>query len=528
LAKRFRQAIASLSISRSKRPIERDSAGQLPVDGPEIEAAGQVAEHEARVGHQLRTPGKRLRRLAFLARLRSAFAAFRFSGRDFLSFVRRPAVFLLGALLCVFLTFVVKITRNAAQTVPAASIAQAAAAEVEAAPADPAGAAAAEQPAPAPPPKAAPLKLLPQEEQKKAPRTVPLEQLEALTDAKPKSAIVPTAPPAPQPEASPNPPLAAPRAGFAPRLKAIPPIVGVPPGGMNPIPPQKPVALRAQIRRRIGGVMMGWPIHDGLTDFEPADFTKDAQTGVLFSKDGRWHASKRYNLPIEDQAIERVRMRLMATRPVVELQWWFPRTIEIPEEHFKGKVAKLRFLAAISDVDSQMAEGSLRVLRTHGTNPGGIALVEADALFYLPHLPDPFRYARNRPPQVRSLPEIWQIVPTSVAEKPGWFVDGKSSVKRGDVGPLPVSGAEIDAVRKAVRASEEGRIHEVKFWPPRVEATTHHRLSQLRYEVVTDRDISLEEAVFDHTKGALAYLPLADDVFPEDDKHATSLGRAAK
>jgi hypothetical protein len=443
--------------------------------------------------------------------LQSSLGAWRFPGGDFLAPARKPGMFLLAALLCVLLTFLVKITRDATEARPAAGVAQAAAEEVDAVPAaqaEPINAADATRP-PDPAPKAAPRKP-PQEEPKNVPRTVPLAELEALTDVEKKRARVPADPP--QPESSPDPPIA------------------VPPVRMKPVLPAGPLAIRGNIHKSLARALNGWPIQDGLTDFNEAEFTRDAQTGILFSKDHRWHVTKRYRLPIDDRAIDRARVLLMRTMPVIELQWWFPRVIEIPEEHFKGKVAKLRFLAALNDVDSQIAEGSVHVLRTRGTNPGGISVVEADALFYLPHLPAPLiPHARIRVPRIGSFPEMWAFVPASVTEKPTWFLDGKNSIARGDVGRLPVAGGEIEALRKAVRESEEnGRIREVKFWPSRVEATTRHRLSKLRYEVVTDRDISLEEAVFDHKKGALAYIPLADDVFPEEDKHATSLDRLAK
>jgi hypothetical protein len=213
----------------------------------------------------------------------------------------------------------------------------------------------------------------------------------------------------------------------------------------------------------------------------------------------------KYWLPIDGNEITRGRFNLWAigVKPLIEMQWWFPRSVEVPEKHFKGKLAKLRFLAVLAPAQIKQAEDHVRIVHTLGCTADGFALVDAEALFFSPS---------------------WNLVSTAVKEKPQWFPDGELSVKKGGTGHLPVKGHDIDLVRKALLREEAGaRIREVKWWPPRLNRADHHRLSKLRYEVSRNGVVRIDEIVFDHIDSKVSYSHLADGLFPEYDRRTSKL-----
>ncbi len=145
-------------------------------------------------------------------------------------------------------------------------------------------------------------------------------------------------------------------------------------------------------------------------------------------------------------------------------------------------------------------------VRTLGCTADGFALVDAEALFFSPG---------------------WNLVSTSVKEKPQWFPDREMSVKKGGTGQLPVKGHDIESVRKVLRQAEAGaRIREVKWWPPRSNRADHHRLSKLRYEVTRNGVVRIDEIVFDYNDSRASYSHFADSLFPEYDRHTVRLEQA--
>jgi hypothetical protein len=317
------------------------------------------------------------------------------------------------------------------------------------------------------------------------------------------------------------------------RLPAhIPRLLAPVPGHQNPVRARQNVALAARdaVLRRPNNFLGPFghgadlPVLDGqpLIDDDEDKYTRDPATGVLFTEDKRWHLRRRYYLPIDGPEIHQARLELASVSPVLELQWWFPRSVSIPEKHYRGKITKMRFLAVVQEGQLPSIENRVRVVRTLGSNPGGPSLVEAEAMLYLIS----FGGLPNRIKQdPRFTPiEHWSLVSNAVKEKPSWFPEGKMTIKKGDVGQLPVKGEEIEAVRKAVLAEEEtGRIREVKWWAPRANREDGHRMSKLRYEVVRKGDVRLEEFVFDYNLHKAGIERLASDLFPEDDPHTASL-----
>jgi hypothetical protein len=443
-------------------------------------------------------------------------------------------MFLLAALFSIALTFVVKNSLSAVGSRPALEVAKATKEKTESAKPTRSEPDPTVERASAEPPKSPPMARV--SEPKTRPKTLPMDELQAL-NAKKQSLPGPGDEPRPGPAAAlnganplfpgPNPILPGAKPGAGGRN----PMAHVP----DPVPRIKdPLARR---RNRVRGMRQGMaafrngqlrspfgplanrPVVDGqpATDGENDIYTRDLLTGALLSADKRWHVRRRYYLPLVGPDIESARRQLIGVEPVIELQWWFPRRVEIREQHYKGKIAKLRFLTPINEQQLPAAEHQVRVIATRGSNPRGFLLVEVEAIFYL--------WQSDRNHRIVQ----WRLLPTEVQEKPEWFRNDKLTIKRGDIGPLPVKGAEIEAVRKAVREFEEdGDIREVKWWPARVNPEDGHPTSKLRYEVIRKGDVELGEFVFDHKLQTIAYSRLADEVFPEDDRHATSLEPAQK
>ena len=234
-------------------------------------------------------------------------------------------------------------------------------------------------------------------------------------------------------------------------------------------------------------------------------FKHDPQTGAWFAPSGRWRVSGEYHLPIDGREIYLARQNLSAIqiKPTIELEWWYPREVQVAAKHWKGKIAKLRFLAVMRLAQMLQAEDYLRNIDVRGTNSDGSLLIQADAIFYS---------------------SGWNLVSTAVEEKPEWFPRNGKSIKRGKPGRLPATGRDIELVRKAVHEEEQGgRIREVKWWKPRISRAIRHRLSKLRYEVNRDGDVRTEEVVFDYNQLKITYRRQPDNVFLESDRRALGL-----
>jgi hypothetical protein len=380
-------------------------------------------------------------------------------------------MFLTGAGLCIMLTLLLRIVASAPGTRPALNVAQAA--DV---PAD-----TADQPVPPPiqepaqRPQAVGSKPETPPERQNRFKLLPMEELEAL-NAQPR-------------------PMERGRAiAMSEGAKERPP--------HDPVPGAQ-FALGAQNPIRGGqNPLAGGQNQPGE---ERQDFAQDPVTGAWFTKSNIWEVRDKYWLPIDGNEITRGRFSLWAigVKPLIEMQWWFPRSVEVPEKHFKGKLAKLRFLAVLTPAQIKLAEDHVRIVHTLGCTTDGFALVEAEAIFFSP---------------------AWNLVSTAVEEKPEWFADDEMSLKKGGTGHLPMKGHEIDLVRKALRREEAGaRIREVKWWPPRLNRADHHRLSKLRYEVSRNGVVRIDEIVFDHNDSNVSHSRLADGLFPEYDRHTTKL-----
>jgi hypothetical protein len=366
------------------------------------------------------------------------------------------------------------------------------------------------------PPKPA-AKPKPDAEPKSRPRALSVDELQALDAKKP---AVAAAADAHLPDLGPG--------GADPVVRGGNPIFG----GANPIvpvavPKDRPPApgKRARADRKavararnhlLASAFARWtnrPIFDGHTptDDENTVYTPDPATGALLSADKQWRVRRRYYLPIDGREIDSARRQLLRSDPVIELEWWAPRSAEIHEMHYRGKLAKLRFLAAVHE--GQAVETGVRVIATRGSNPGGVLLVEAEAIFY----------QRRSGPLKHPIRET-HLLPSEIEEKPGWFLDGKQNIKRGDIGSLPIHGPEIEAVRAAVsKLEEDALIREAKWWPARVNREDGHRMSKLRYEAIHGNDIQLSEFVYDYKLQGAGYPRSSEELFPEDDRHAVSL-----
>jgi hypothetical protein len=454
----------------------------------------------------------------------------------------KPWMLLSGAFVCVVLTALVKIGLSAREGRTSA-VARAEALQPPDAESPKLGPlAAVEVVNPAAPNSLA--KSQPKPEPKKDRRTLPVEELQALKTGKelavdPKEQQVRLPDPLmglADPAGAPVPPNAA-----AAGANAAPPVrdplgaqngararrnrVNVRKGGPNakdPLVAGRAVAKRqlpANVRVR-GPFAAERPVFGQPPDNNLQGFTRDPDTGAFFSADKQWRVPNRYYLPIDTPDIARARMVLAAIDPAIELQWWFPRRVEIRSEHYKGRIAKLRFLAPVLKDQVQKLD-QVRVVGSRGENEGGWLLLEVEAFFYLHDIGGPHKHRIGF--------EDWRLIPASVDVNPDWFRDDKLTIKRGEVGPLPVKGPDIDAVRKAIgRVEEEGEIREVKWWPPRVNPDDNHRMSKLRYEVLRDGDVRLAEIEFDYKVDGVGYPRLAINLFPEDDRHAVSIEPAQK
>jgi hypothetical protein len=343
----------------------------------------------------------------FASRVRSCANDCCPSRQDFQAWARQPALFLLAALLCILITFLVRLRGDARETSGAAEVVQAnvpgkdARAE-KAAQAKPVTTV---EPVrqPAGPAPRSPL-----------PRVIPLEDLAALNAAK-QQLQVPTDPPPQQGNAQPDPLLA------------------------------------------FGN---GW-VNRNQADL--ATFRVDPVTGAWVNALNQWQLRSSYHLPIDGPEINKVRRKLgkVADGPYIEQQWWYPHTVELPDIHWKGKVAQLRFLIALRPTDVPLLGGHLRLVRMLGFTPEGNGVIEVDAFFISSSNP---------------------TVARAIKAKPKLFAAGDRSIARGEGGQLPVRGSEIDAVRKALNErAPSATIRELKWWPPRRNEETGHETSKLRY-----------------------------------------------
>jgi predicted small lipoprotein YifL len=243
----------------------------------------------------------------------------------------------------------------------------------------------------------------------------------------------------------------------------------------------------------------------------------DPLTGIWTSATGL-RVSRPYVLPIEGKEINSARQIIDKAGVVrmVEIQWWYPRTVDVTQMHWRGKIAKLRFLGVVKKDKLEGKENrsknepkpTIRAGQVLGTTADGAnSLVIADAIVYSP---------------------AWHLLSNAVKEKPKWFRDGNRSIKRGGAEELPVKGPEIELVRKAVReAAPRATIREVKWWPPRMNRVVGHKMSKLRIEVNVDGDIRTAEMVFDHTDEKAINGEQLADLFPESDQRTSKIEPAA-
>jgi hypothetical protein len=243
---------------------------------------------------------------------------------------------------------------------------------------------------------------------------------------------------------------------------------------------------------------------DGRPD-NPDTYIEDPQTGAWVTPNNIWQVRDGYHLPISGKEITGARqgLAMIGVEPVIELQWWTPQNVDVPQKHWKGKLAKLQFLTVLPFDRVHQAEEHIRVVQVRGNTADGRALVEAVALFY----------SRD-----------WNPVTSAVKEKADWFPASAKSVKKGDTGRLPIYGADIAPVRRALALEEgQGPIREVEWWAPRLYRAIGHRLSKLRYEVIRNGTIQTQEIVFDYDRNQATYAELPLALFPEGDHKALRL-----
>jgi hypothetical protein len=237
----------------------------------------------------------------------------------------------------------------------------------------------------------------------------------------------------------------------------------------------------------------------------PDTYTEDPRTGAWVTANNVWQVRDGYHLPISGKEISGARQGLakIGVDPVIELQWWTPQNVDVPQKHWKGKLAKLQFLTVLPLERVHRAEEHIRVVQVQGNTSDGRVLVEAVALFY----------SRE-----------WNPVTSAVKEKADWFPSSAKSVKKGATGRLPIYGAEIASVRKALARHEgQGSIREVEWWAPRLCRPLGHRLSKLRYEVTRNGTVETQEIVFDCDRQQATYAELPAMLFPEWDRKALTL-----
>jgi hypothetical protein len=235
----------------------------------------------------------------------------------------------------------------------------------------------------------------------------------------------------------------------------------------------------------------------------------DPLPGAWINKRNVWELRASYHLPVDGPEINNVRRKLgkVGNLPIIEQQWWYPRTVELPERHWKGKVAKLRFVTALQPAQFHRLAGQLRVVRLHGLTSQHALVMEAEAFFLSPSA---------------------LSVAIAIKTKPEWFPERDRSILRGDAGQLPVNGPEIDAVRKTLRRQLPGAIREVKWWPPRLNQQLGHQVSKLRYEVNRNGDVKAEEIVFDYSEKQATPARQPVDLFPERDRRILKLEQARR
>jgi hypothetical protein len=235
----------------------------------------------------------------------------------------------------------------------------------------------------------------------------------------------------------------------------------------------------------------------------------DPLPGAWVNERNVWELRASYHLPVDGPEINNVRRKLgkAGNLPIIEQQWWYPRTVELPERHWKGKVAKLRFVTALQPAQFHRLAGQLRVVRLHGLTSQHAMVLEAEAFFLSPSA---------------------LSVAIAIKAKPGWFPEGDHSILRGDAGQLPVNGPEIGEVRQALRRQLPGAIREVKWWPPRLNQQLGHQVSKLRYEVNRNGDVKAEEIVFDYSQKQATPARQPVDLFPERDRRILKLEQARR
>jgi hypothetical protein len=235
----------------------------------------------------------------------------------------------------------------------------------------------------------------------------------------------------------------------------------------------------------------------------------DPMPGAWVNERNVWELRASYHLPVDGPEINNVRRKLgrVGNLPIIEQQWWYPRTVELPERHWKGKVAKLRFVTALQPAQFHRLAGQLRVVRLHGLTSQHAMVMEAEAFFLSPSA---------------------LSVAIAIKAKPEWFPEGDRSILRGDAGQLPVNGPEIDAVRQALRRQLPGAIREVKWWPPRLNQQLGHQVSKLRYEVNRNGDVKAEEIVFDYSQKQATQARQPVGLFPERDRRILKLEQARR
>ncbi len=394
----------------------------------------------------------------FASRVRSCAKACCPTKQDFQAWARRPALFLVAALLCILITFLVRLPGDARETSGDAEVVQADAPGKDA----PGKDAAAEKAAPAKPVTIVEVVKQPAgpAPRNPLPRAIPLEEIAALNAAKQKLQVPPD-PLAQQENAQPDP---------------------------------LPAFGNAWINRNRADL---------------ATFKPDPVTGAWVNELNQWQLRSSYRLPIDGPEINKVRRKLgkIGDVPYIEQQWWYPQTVEIPEKHWKGKVAKLRFLIAIQATEFAGLGGYLRIVRMLGFTPGGATVMEVDAFFMSP---------------------ANLTIATAVGARPKLFKAGDRSISRGGGGQLPVKGPEIEAVRKALNErSPSVTIREVKWWPPRRNEETGHETSKLRYEINRNGEVKTEEIVFDYTQKSVTQVRPVN-LFPDRDRRTLKFKQARK
>ncbi len=246
----------------------------------------------------------------------------------------------------------------------------------------------------------------------------------------------------------------------------------------------------------------------GLNQPDPGNFKPDPVTGAWINDHNEWQLRHSYHLPVDGPEINSIRRKLtkIGDVPFIEQQWWYPRPIEIRERHWKGRVGKLRFVIALQPAQFARLGSQFRALRMLGVTRERIGIVEAEA------------YATS---------STSFSAAAAARAKPKLFADGDRSIARGDASQLPVTGPEIDVVRRAVDERSPGAsIREIKWWPPRLDEETGHQTSKLRYEVNHSGDVKTEEIVFDYTQKVATQTRRADKLFPEHDRRTLRLEQA--